>query len=153
MRRVLHYVLALAFMVPGMIAAPVRPNDPGPMNGPGPKTAARVKAYQVGRASWYGEYFEGRATASGETYNMHQLTAAHRTLPLGTRVKVTNLSTGEWVVVRINDRGPIIEDRIIDLSYEAAGVLHFRQKGLQRVRLDLVADEPVAMAANTALAE
>lgn len=148
MRRVLHYVLALGFMVPGMIAAPVTKNYPGP------KTESHAKPYQVGKASWYGEDFDGRETASGEPYNMHQLTAAHRTLPLGTQVRVTNLNNGEWVVVRINDRGPIVDDRIIDLSYAAAGVLHFRHKGLQRVRLDLVPNEPVTlMAQNVVFAE
>jgi rare lipoprotein A len=94
--------------------------------------------YQVGTASWYGEYFEGRATASGEPYKMHELTAAHPTLPLGTWVRVTNLHNGRVVHVRINDRGPIIPGRIIDLSYGAALVLNFQDKGLQRVRLDLV---------------
>lgn len=93
--------------------------------------------YQVGTASWYGEYFEGRPTASGEPYNMHDLTAAHPTLPLGTWVRVTNMRNGRIVYVRINDRGPIIPGRIIDLSYGAARVLDFEQRGLQRVRLDL----------------
>src|SRR5579862_2088472 len=94
--------------------------------------------YQVGTASWYGEYFEGRATASGEPYNMFDLTAAHPTLPLGTWVRVTNLHNGRRVYVRVNDRGPIIPGRIIDLSYGAATELHFTDKGLQRVRLDVV---------------
>jgi len=93
--------------------------------------------YQVGTASWYGEYFEGKATASGEPYNMHDLTAAHPTLPLGTWVRVTNMRNGRIVYVRINDRGPIIPGRIIDLSYGAARVLRFEHQGLQRVRLDL----------------
>src|SRR5580704_13475809 len=94
--------------------------------------------YQLGTASWYGEYFEGRATASGEPYKMHELTAAHPTLPLGTWVRVTNLHNGRVVYVRINDRGPITPGRIIDLSYGAAQVLNFQNRGLQRVRLDLV---------------
>jgi rare lipoprotein A len=94
--------------------------------------------YQVGTASWYGEYFEGRATASGEPFNMYDLTAAHPTLPLGSWVRVTNLSNGRKIAVRINDRGPIIPGRIIDLSYSAAQALAFRGKGLQQVRLDRV---------------
>src|ERR1700685_1531595 len=94
--------------------------------------------YQVGTASWYGEYFEGRATASGEPFNMYDLTAAHPTLPLGSWVRVTNLGNGRRILVRINDRGPIIPGRIIDLSYSAAQALAFREKGLQQVRLDLV---------------
>jgi len=94
--------------------------------------------YQVGTASWYGEYFEGRPTASGEPYDMYDLTAAHPTLPLGSWVRVTNLTNGRRVYVRINDRGPIVPGRIIDLSYGAAQTLNFKDKGLQRVRLDLV---------------
>jgi len=94
--------------------------------------------YQVGTASWYGEYFVGRATASGEPYNMYDLTAAHPTLPLGTWVRVTNLHNGRRVYVRINDRGPIVPGRIIDLSYSAAQSLRFTSKGLERVRLDVV---------------
>jgi rare lipoprotein A len=97
--------------------------------------------YQVGTASWYGSYFEGRATASGEPYNMYDLTAAHPTLPLGTWVRVTNLHNGRRIYVRINDRGPIVPGRIIDLSYGAAEALHFKEKGLQRVRLDLATPE------------
>jgi len=109
----------------------------------GSKPRAQAKTthhqpYQVGTASWYGEYFEGRATASGEPYKMHELTAAHPTLPLGSWVRVTNLRNGRVVHVRINDRGPIIPGRIIDLSYGAAQVLHFQNQGIQRVRLDLV---------------
>src|SRR5580658_9679472 len=102
-----------------------------------PVTASKPKRhtpYQVGTASWYGEYFEGRATASGEPYNMYDLTAAHPSLPLGTWVRVTNLSNGRRISVRINDRGPIIPGRIIDLSYSAAQALAFQQKGLQQVR-------------------
>jgi rare lipoprotein A len=101
-------------------------------------------AYQIGTASWYGEYFEGRTTASGEPFNMRDLTAAHPTLPLGSFVRVTNLHNGRVVYVRINDRGPIVPGRIIDLSYEAAQVLHFQNKGLQRVRLDLATQREAA---------
>jgi rare lipoprotein A len=100
--------------------------------------------YQIGTASWYGEYFEGRATASGEPYNMHDLTAAHPTLPLGSWVRVTNLHNGRVVYVRINDRGPIVPGRIIDLSFGAAQVLHFQDKGLQQVRLDLASPREAA---------
>lgn len=103
-----------------------------------PGKTARTKPYQIGTASWYGSYFQGRATASGEPYDMYDLTAAHPTLPLGSWVRVTNLRNGRAVVVRINDRGPIVPGRIIDLSYNTARVLHFESKGLQRVRLDVV---------------
>jgi rare lipoprotein A len=94
--------------------------------------------YQIGTASWYGEYFDGKPTASGEDYDMYDLTAAHPTLPLGSYVRVTNLHNGRAVVVRVNDRGPIVQGRIIDVSYGAAQVLQFEHRGLQRVRLDLV---------------
>ena len=113
-----------------------------------PMLKASSGPYQVGTASWYGEYFEGKPTASGEPYNMYDLTAAHMTLPLGTLVKVTNLRNRRSVIVRINDRGPIVPGRIIDLSYNAACVLKFNQKGIQRVRLDVLprADDAVTMA-------
>jgi rare lipoprotein A len=103
-----------------------------------PGKTARTKPYQIGTASWYGSYFQGRATASGEPYDMYDLTAAHPTLPLGSWVRVTNLRNGRAVVVRINDRGPIVPGRIIDLSYNTARVLHFEANGLQRVRLDVI---------------
>ena len=102
------------------------------------KAASKPNPYQVGTASWYGETFHGKPTASGEPYDMYDMTAAHLTLPMGSYVRVTNLCNGRAVVVRVNDRGPIVPGRIIDLSYGAAQALQFRQKGLQRVRLDLV---------------
>ena len=82
---------------------------------PGPPTII-----QIGTASWYGPGFHGHATASGETFNQHALTAAHRTLPLGTEAKVTNLATGQSVLVTINDRGPYVKGRHLDLSRAAA---------------------------------
>jgi rare lipoprotein A len=100
--------------------------------------SGKTKPYQVGTASWYGEDFEGKPTASGEDYDMYDMTAAHPTLPLGSYVRVTNLHNGRAVVVKVNDRGPIVPGRIIDLSYGAAHALQFERKGLQRVRLDLV---------------
>src|SRR5712692_10121375 len=103
-----------------------------------PGKVARTKPYQIGTASWYGDYFQGKLTASGEPYNMYDLTAAHPTLPLGSWVRVTNLHNGRAVVVRINDRGPVVPGRIIDLSYNTARVLQFKSQGLQRVRLDVV---------------
>jgi rare lipoprotein A len=102
------------------------------------KHASKKAPYQIGTASWYGSYFDGKPTASGEAYDMHDLTAAHPTLPLGSYVRVTNLRNGRAVVVRVNDRGPIVQGRIIDLSYGAAQLLQFQEKGLQRVRLDVV---------------
>jgi rare lipoprotein A len=97
----------------------------------------KSKPYQVGTASWYGEQFQGRQTASGEPFDMHDFTAAHPSLPLGSMVKVTNLRNGKAVVVRINDRGPVVEGRIIDVSYTAAQALGFKERGVQTVRLEL----------------
>ncbi|MFQ5671236.1 MAG: septal ring lytic transglycosylase RlpA family protein [Acidobacteriota bacterium] len=93
---------------------------------------------QVGIASWYGRPFHGRLTASGERFNMHDLTAAHRTLPFHTRVRVTNLDNGKQVVVRINDRGPFRKGRIIDLSMAAARKIAMLGPGLARVRLEVL---------------
>jgi rare lipoprotein A len=112
-----------------------------------------TKPFQVGKASWYGGLFQGKATASGEDYNMFDFTAAHRELPLGTFVKVTNLKNLRSVVVRINDRGPVSPGRIIDLSYNAARRLEMHQKGLEKVRIDVVEprDAELAMARQPAL--
>jgi len=93
----------------------------GPVGMPPPK--APPDTVQTGEASWYGERHHGRRTASGEVYDMHRLTAAHRALPLGTHVLVTNLRNGRSVEVRVNDRGPTVAGRIIDLSYAAARAL------------------------------
>jgi rare lipoprotein A len=93
-----------------------------------------------GMASYYADEFHGRATANGETYDMHDLTAAHRTLPFNTRIRVTNLSNNKSVVVRINDRGPFVSDRIIDLSYRAAQELSMIGPGTARVSLEILPD-------------
>lgn len=98
----------------------------------------RFKLYQIGTASWYGDYFQGRPTASGEDFNMYDLSAAHLKLPLGTYVRVTNLSNHRAVIVKVNDRGPYVAGRVIDLSYAAARSIGMSRKGLQRVRIDVV---------------
>ena len=90
---------------------------------------------ESGIASWYGDPYHGRKTASGEVYDMHQLTAAHRTLPFGVWVEVTNLSNGKKVDVRITDRGPFIDGRIIDLSLAAAERIDMVRAGIVQVRL------------------
>jgi len=97
-----------------------------------------TRVYQQGLASWYGPRFHGRRTANGERFNKFQLTAAHRTLPFNTRVRVTNLQSGKSVVVRINDRGPHIRGRIIDLSYAAARLLGMHRRGVVLVKLELL---------------
>jgi rare lipoprotein A len=114
------------------------PNNKAPVPAVTVPVTRPTHPYQVGTASWYGDYFEGKPTASGEPYNMYELTAAHPTLPLGTLVKVTNLRNHRTVVVRINDRGPIVPGRIIDVSYGAAKTLRFQNRGIQRVRLDVI---------------
>lgn len=93
---------------------------------------------QTGKASWYGRKFHGQATASGQIYNMHKLTAAHKTLPLGTLVRVTNLANGRHVKVLINDRGPFHGDRIIDLSYAAARRIGMARPGTAWVHIATV---------------
>jgi rare lipoprotein A len=90
----------------------------------------------VGIASYYANKYHGRKTSSGERYNMHALTAAHRTLPFGSKVKVTNLENDRTVVVRINDRGPFVRGRIIDVSLEAARKLQMVSTGTAQVRVE-----------------
>ncbi len=141
MRRLFSSTAIIAILVMSLGAA--EPNSPRKSKDP--------KPYQVGKASWYGKQFHGRTTASGEPYDMFQFTAAHRQLPLGTWVKVTNLHNGRWVMVRVNDRGPVPESRIIDLSYGAAEMLFdAKDRGLLKVRLDIVQPEQVQMAQNLA---
>jgi rare lipoprotein A len=93
-----------------------------------------------GMASWYGPGFHGRRSASGERFNQNALTAAHRNLPFGTKVRVTNLNNGRSVVVRINDRGPFVGGRIIDLSAGAAKMLGMIQSGVAPVEVEVVAE-------------
>src|SRR5579859_7731057 len=144
MRRILAHGLAIASLIVGLgaaqgpniseaAAAPVSSLQRRPEVR---KQVTKAKPYQVGTASWYGQIFDGKTTASGEPYDMYDMTAAHLKLPMGSYVKVTNLRNGRSVIVRVNDRGPIVPGRIIDLSYGAAQALQFRQRGLQRVRLD-----------------
>jgi len=97
---------------------------------------------QVGEASWYGPNFHGKTTANGEKYNMLLMTAAHRTLPFNTLVQVTNLGNGRTAVVRINDRGPFLKGRILDLSYTAARALGATLPGVIRVKIEVVGKAP-----------
>jgi len=103
-----------------------------------PPSSALERSVQVGFASYYGSRFHGARTASGERYDETALTAAHRTLPFGTRVQVTNLSNGRSVVVTITDRGPFARGRVIDVSRRAARKLDFLRDGTARVRLEVV---------------
>ncbi|HLY38025.1 MAG TPA: septal ring lytic transglycosylase RlpA family protein [Candidatus Binatia bacterium] len=97
-----------------------------------------VGGVQIGVASWYGPGFHGNRTANGEIYDQYEMTAAHPSLPLGTRVMVTNLANGRSVEVRINDRGPFVDGRVIDLSYAAARTVAMIGPGTARVRIDVL---------------
>jgi rare lipoprotein A len=97
-----------------------------------------TKGVQYGIASWYGKDFHGKPTSSGEIYDMYQLTCAHNTLPLGTAVMVTNLENGKSVELKVNDRGPFVKERIIDLSYAAAQILGMYEKGTAQVKVEVI---------------
>lgn len=103
-----------------------------------PSIKVRPGAVFVGLASFYGPEFHGKLTANGEVYDMYGLTAAHRTLPLNTIIRVTNLANGKSLIVRINDRGPWIQGRMLDLSYGAALKLGFISQGTTRVRVEVI---------------
>jgi len=116
-----------------------RNNKPYTVNRKTYTPGTRVEPFrQSGIASWYGRRFHGRPTASGEKYNMYAMTAAHPTLPIPSYVRVTSLENGRSVVVRINDRGPFLHGRIIDLSYAAAGKLGYTSKGSARVEVEQI---------------
>ena len=123
MQRRIAHGLAIGFLIVGLGAAQ-GPNISEAKSAPlssldlpqARQLIAKSKPYQVGTASWYGQNFEGKPTASGEPYEMYDMTAAHLKLPMGSYVRVTNLRNGRSVIVRVNDRGPIVPGRIIDLS-------------------------------------
>lgn len=100
---------------------------------------------EIGTASWYGEDFNGKPTANGERYNMNTLTAAHRTLPLPSIVRVTNLQNGRSIILRVNDRGPYVKDRIIDLSKRGAQLLGYMGQGTTRVKVEVLPKESKAL--------
>lgn len=102
---------------------------------------------ETGIASWYGPGFHSKATANGETYDENDLTAAHKTLPMPSLVRVTNLENGRSIVVRINDRGPFVNNRIIDMSRRGAQLLGFEQNGTAKVRVEVMKDESMLLAA------
>jgi rare lipoprotein A len=121
-----------------LLAACARQEPPPPPASPAPSFS------QVGVASYYAAKFENRKTADGERFKSNGFTAAHRTLPLGTMVRVINLENHRSVIVRINDRGPFMRKRIIDLSPAAARALGIRDQGLMRVRIEAVSEEAAA---------
>ena len=142
MLRVLSQNAAALVLTTALGAAPAA-SSPNLLHGaPGQtnqtKHAINTQKPQVGKASWYGQSFQHRRTASGEPFDMYQFTAAHRTLPLGSWVKVTDLKNDRSVIVRINDRGPVPKNRIIDLSYGAAKKLGMSENGVHPVRVELI---------------
>src|SRR5213076_2123018 len=118
----------VVYLLAGCAPLRTRPPAPPPV----------IDGVQLGVASWYGPGFHGNRTANGEIYDQYELTAAHRTLPLGTRVMVTNLANGRAVEVRINDRGPFVDGRAIDLSYAAARTIGLVGPGTGRVRIEVL---------------
>lgn len=133
MRQVAAVALLLVVAV-GCTARPARREEPAVRRDDDVVRTLR------GRATFYGDKFHGRKTASGERFSQRKMTAAHRSLPFGTRVRVTNLNNGKSVVVRINDRGPFGRDRrrVIDLSKAAARALDFIQSGWTRVKIEVL---------------
>ncbi len=106
--------------------------------------SAHQRYSAVGMASWYGSGFHGHATADGEIFDMRSLSAAHRTMPLPSYARVTNLGNGRSIVVRVNDRGPFVGGRILDVSSRVANLLEFNRLGVTKVRLDYVGKAPPA---------
>jgi rare lipoprotein A len=131
-------LVAVAMVMAGCVSSPrftmAGKELPPPMASVGPSYT------EEGIASYYAEEFNGRKTSNGETYDMHRLTAAHRTLPFKTLVRVTNTNSGRSVVVRINDRGPFKDNRIIDVSLAAAKAIEMIGTGTAPVRLELAPD-------------
>lgn len=141
-RGVLGGIVALAIV--GLVCANGAAREtPGPFAYAVPPHSVLEHAVftQSGNGSWYGRWHHGRKTASGERYNMYQMTAAHKSLPLGTIVRVTNPANGKMVKVKINDRGPYYAGRVIDLSAAAARALGMSRKGTARLRIEAFASD------------
>lgn len=160
MKRCMSYLrrgekLGIGLVLAGLLAACQTTSDRTALNGPVTEGQYKVgKPYQIagiwyypkeefdydrtGLASWYGNEFKGRKTANGEIYDPGGLTAAHKTLPMPVMARVTNLENGNQIVVRINDRGPFVQGRIIDLSEKAATMLGFRETGVAKVRVEYI---------------
>jgi rare lipoprotein A len=139
-RRQAVRLVILAIGLPSLAACATRAPEPAPTAPSAPTPAAEQPSFtESGLASWYGTVHQGHKTASGERFDQHALTAAHRSLPLGTIARVTSLDSGKSIKVRINDRGPRVPDRIIDLSAEAAAALDLRREGVGQVKIEVFA--------------
>lgn len=140
--RIYATIAALTFGIGLCFASGAEESSASPSSGDkGYVEASKPRFIQRGKASWYGGKFQGRKTASGEIFDTTELTAAHKRLPFGTRVKVTNLSNSKTTVVRINDRGPFVEGRIIDLSRAAARQIGMLGHGVAEVRISVLDSE------------
>lgn len=153
--------IALAACAETQLAVHTAKRVTGPVDLPARGTYKIGKPYQIdgtwyypkedlsyaeeGVASWYGSDFHGKPTANGEVYDMNDLTAAHRTLPMPSVVRVTNLDNGRSLIVRVNDRGPFAKNRIIDVSRRGAQLLGYEAKGTTRVRVEILPEESVAL--------
>lgn len=135
MRQIANTFWLCALLLPGRLAASDSISMPVTTSAPAEVAAI---APETGVASYYHDKYQGRPTASGELFDTEKLTAAHRTLPFGTVVKVTHAATGRMVIVRINDRGPFIVGRVIDLSRAAARALQIEKAGLAQVQVEIV---------------
>lgn len=132
-KRLVFFVVAV-LVGPGLARSA---NRPVPSTQP-IRSTVQARPVQIGLASWYGKEFHGKETTSGERFNMYGFTAAHRTLPLGTWIRVTNLCNSRSLVLRVNDRGPVPQQRILDVSYGAARALGFKAAGIVPVRIEIL---------------
>jgi len=139
---IVRSVLVVAIFLLGASGAIVQPAATASAAASAPPATASTAASETGKIAWYGRKFAGRKTASGEAFNPEALTMAHKTLPFGTRVKVTNPKNGKSVTVRVNDRGPTQADRVGDVSYAAARKLGMLKPGVIEAELTVVGSAP-----------
>jgi len=156
-----HWHIVPIFLAASLVFAATTPaaQAPTPSGNPPVKNTSAKSAkstkprrwFQLGIATWYGPHFEGKPTANGETFDSTKLTCAHRDLPLGSWLRVTNLHNHKTVIVRVNDRGPLLDDRIVDLSQQAADAIQLN--GMAYVRLDLIQPTEISKAMITNISE
>ncbi len=134
----IKFILFLLIIFWGCSVSPRFRSEPVSVSGESLPKDVKVLSTEIGIASYYGKKYHGRATASGEIFDMYKISAAHKEHPFGTIARVTNLSNGKWIVLKINDRGPFIKGRIIDLSYSAAERLGFIREGTTKVKIEVL---------------